>query len=529
MIVHAVVTALVLLGAMCALLAVLRVVLRKRGPGGRRRGGTLLAAPPDQPDLHPRDFQEFQALLDEHAPEMLQHLAQYRQAAGAGGVEQLASSYHESSPKKVRKTVLAVFHRLYAADDPDDALLDSVLDDVQSLRQADEGAAAAQLLSEIHRVSPAQLGALFLLQQLFDMTEVRASKIGDKLKDLTRQEIPSAGVGLESRMARLLSETYELADELSRTLPRPKDKNKASRRAALEASRESIRKWRDGSATLNDPKMAQLPEVVLLRQIVLGRLWGKINDFMAKSGGRAEELPWAETPRPWAAAAAVGRRRRFGPALAGLAVMFFGLAGAVWVAVHSTRFDAERAVVNVVKIETPAGTGTGFFIQRGGWIVSNYHVVRPYREVTVKVKTPRRYDAPAQPLVARVVSSSRANDVAILRVADPYAPAEMPKGFRMARGVVFRLGQTVHVLGNPLGLSDIYTSGKVMKVQDGTALIDVKVGPGNSGGPVCDDEGVVIGITAARAERGKSGFDYGVAVSTEAVWRLIDQIERKSQ
>ncbi len=529
MIVHAVVIALVLLGAICALLAVLQVVRQKRGPGGRRRGGTLPAAAPDQPGLHPKDFQGFQALLDEHAPAMLQHLAQYRQAAGAGGIERLASSYHESSPKKVRKTVLAVFDRLYAAGDPDDALLDSVLDDVQSLRQADEGGAAAQLLSEIQRVSPAQLGALFLLQQLFDVTESRASKIGDKLKDLTRQEIPSAGVGLESRMARLLSETYELADELSATLPRPKDKNKASRRAALEASRESIRKWRDGSATLNDPTMAQLPEGILLRQIVLGRLWGKINDFMAKSGGRAEEPPWAETPRAGAAAAPVGRRSTSALALAGLAVVFFGLAGAVWVAVHWRRFDAERAVVNIVKIETPTGTGTGFFIQRGGWIVSNCHVVRPHKEVTVKVKTPRRHDAPPQSLVAKVVSSSRANDVAILRVADPYAPAEMPKGFRMARGVAFRRGQTVHVLGNPLGLSDIYTSGKVMKVQDGTALIDVKVGPGNSGGPVCDDEGVVIGIATARAERGKSGFDYAVAVSTEAVWQLIDQLERKQR
>ena len=91
----------------------------------------------------------------------------------------------------------------------------------------------------------------------------------------------------------------------------------------------------------------------------------------------------------------------------------------------------------------------------------------------------------------------------------------------MVSGEALQVGQTVHVLGNPVGLRDVYTRGLISKVEDGFAFLNVQIAPGNSGGPVCDDRGEVIGITTAKHE----GANLGIAISTESAWRLINMVQ----
>ena len=84
---------------------------------------------------------------------------------------------------------------------------------------------------------------------------------------------------------------------------------------------------------------------------------------------------------------------------------------------------------------------------------------------------------------------------------------------------------TTHIIGNPEGISDVYTAGKVMKVLDDVSFIDVNIGPGNSGGPVFNENGIVVGITTAYVKPGDGNFDFGVAINTEKIWEIVEGVE----
>jgi hypothetical protein len=142
--------------------------------------------------------------------------------------------------------------------------------------------------------------------------------------------------------------------------------------------------------------------------------------------------------------------------------------------------------------ESRQSSGTGFFVDRGGWILTNAHVVEGCARVEVV-----GHGAPME------LVRDRRNDLAALRVAPVGVE---PLAFRL---LSVRLAEAVHALGYPLGdvLSDSVkvTSGSVSSLagaanDDRYLQVSAPVQPGNSGGPLIDDAGFVVGIVTAQLD-----------------------------
>jgi len=138
------------------------------------------------------------------------------------------------------------------------------------------------------------------------------------------------------------------------------------------------------------------------------------------------------------------------------------------------------------------GSGSGFFISTNGYFLSNYHVVRLAEEVVVRNNN--------RSWPARVVAVDSVNDIALLKVDGVFAPLALGDP-RTAS-----LGDTVFTVGFPnpdlQGIAAKLTKGEINALtgfQDDPRLfqISVPIQPGNSGGPLLDSEGNVIGITTA--------------------------------
>jgi serine protease Do len=147
--------------------------------------------------------------------------------------------------------------------------------------------------------------------------------------------------------------------------------------------------------------------------------------------------------------------------------------------------------------------GTGFIINKAGFIVTNEHVVRSVVDLRVRL-----YDG--RELPACVVGADTATDIALLKVEPPAPLPILPLGDSEA----VRVGEPVIAIGNPFGFNHSVTAGIVSakeRVVDRQALheareqdiysffiqTDASINLGNSGGPLIDAAGAVIGISAA--------------------------------
>ena len=164
-----------------------------------------------------------------------------------------------------------------------------------------------------------------------------------------------------------------------------------------------------------------------------------------------------------------------------------------------------RAVDAVAVVETPTSRGTAFFVAPDT-LLTNVHVVGPNASVRLKRTDGRISDA-------RVVALQTAVDIAVLKVAPPDSnPTVLPLG----SGERARVGQDVVAIGSALGtLQNTVTRGIVSALRrSGDAVLvqtDAAVNPGNSGGPLLDRHGRVIGITTmGYVER--QGLNFAVAI-----------------
>ncbi|TWU23474.1 putative serine protease HtrA [Novipirellula galeiformis] len=135
------------------------------------------------------------------------------------------------------------------------------------------------------------------------------------------------------------------------------------------------------------------------------------------------------------------------------------------------------------------GMGTGFVIDSDGLIATNMHVIGEGRPFTVETFEGRKL-----PVVA-IEASDATNDLAIVRVAVGDAKLS---ALTLAEGESAAQGKRVLAFGNPLGLQDSVVEGMISAVRemDGREMIQLAmpVQPGNSGGPVVDQQGEVLGI-----------------------------------
>ena len=138
------------------------------------------------------------------------------------------------------------------------------------------------------------------------------------------------------------------------------------------------------------------------------------------------------------------------------------------------------------------GEGSGFIISSDGLILTNAHVVQDAKEVTVKLTDRREYQA-------KVLGADPQTDVAVLKIEAKNLPVVKTGDVNQ-----LQVGEWVLAIGSPYGLENTATAGivsaKGRSLPDDTSVpfiqTDVAVNPGNSGGPLFNDRGEVVGINS---------------------------------
>lgn len=179
----------------------------------------------------------------------------------------------------------------------------------------------------------------------------------------------------------------------------------------------------------------------------------------------------------------------------------------------STEQIVSRAVPSIVQIRTAEGRGTGFVVDASGLILTNHHVVGAAYTVNADL-----YDGSTHK--AQVVKRDAGLDVALLRLeSDEAALVSLP-----VCPVAVKVGESVVAIGNPLALSNSVTQGVVSGIRTrkshGLIQTDAAVNPGNSGGPLLNRYGAVIGIVTEKiASRGIEGLGFALPIA-ESLDRL---------
>ena len=172
-----------------------------------------------------------------------------------------------------------------------------------------------------------------------------------------------------------------------------------------------------------------------------------------------------------------------------------------------------------------AAEGTGFVYDTKGDIVTNQHVISGAGTVKVKFSDGSTY-------TASVVGSDSATDVAVLRVN---APSSKLDPLTLADSSKVEVGDGVVAIGNPFGLDGTVTSGIVSAVGreisspddtpiEGAIQTDAAINHGNSGGPLLDLRGEVIGITSQIQSEGGGNDGVGFAVPSNTVKSIAAQL-----
>jgi serine protease Do len=166
------------------------------------------------------------------------------------------------------------------------------------------------------------------------------------------------------------------------------------------------------------------------------------------------------------------------------------------------------------------GAGSGFIISTDGLILTNAHVVRDAKEVTVKLTDRREYRA-------KVLGSDPKTDVAVLKI-----DAKNLQTVPIAKANDLKVGEWVLAIGSPFGFDNTVTAGVVSakgrSLPDGSNVpfiqTDVAVNPGNSGGPLFNLRGEVVGINSQIYSQNGGYQGLSFAIPIDVASRIKDQI-----
>ncbi|HHP7234561.1 MAG TPA: trypsin-like peptidase domain-containing protein [Desulfobacterales bacterium] len=162
--------------------------------------------------------------------------------------------------------------------------------------------------------------------------------------------------------------------------------------------------------------------------------------------------------------------------------------------------------------------GSGFIVDRGGYIVTNQHVIADADRIRVTLADERQFDAV-------VVGADPQTDLALIRIdADSDLPA-----LALGNSDATRVGQWVVAIGNPFGLQHTVTKGIISAKgrvigsgpYDDFIQTDASINPGNSGGPLIDLGGRVIGINTAIVA---GGTGIGFAIPANLAKGILEQL-----
>jgi S1-C subfamily serine protease len=244
-------------------------------------------------------------------------------------------------------------------------------------------------------------------------------------------------------------------------------------------------------ATQNNSNLARL---VLVALIFLGAAYWAGARFSSRQPIDVQALPAGESPLPGAPSLAAAQRDAGLTEDESLNVRVYRTASPA-VANVLTKATEYDFFMNPVAVE---GAGSGFVIDTRGYILTNYHVVQEAQTIEVVLGDQSRF-------AAKVIGADQRNDVALVKI-DPKDKklVALPLGDSSA----LQVGQKVLAIGNPFGFQSTLTTGVVSAlgrtVQTGeTTFIDeaiqtdAAINKGNSGGPLINTHGEVIGINSA--------------------------------
>lgn len=184
------------------------------------------------------------------------------------------------------------------------------------------------------------------------------------------------------------------------------------------------------------------------------------------------------------------------------------------------RIDTVKRLVNPMGglfgrgpvIQQQQGQGSGFIIEADGVVLTNAHVVEGANEVSVTLPDGRSF-------TGKVLGADPLTDVAVVKVVSSNLPVA-PLG----DSAKVRPGEWAIAIGNPLGLDNTVTAGIISAIQRTNAVgegqrvpylqTDAAVNPGNSGGPLINDRGQVIGINTAIRQAPGAGLSFAIPINT---------------
>jgi S1-C subfamily serine protease len=176
--------------------------------------------------------------------------------------------------------------------------------------------------------------------------------------------------------------------------------------------------------------------------------------------------------------------------------------------------------------EVEAGSGSGFVWDKDGHVVTNFHVIRGARRVTVTLQSQKTYQA-------KIVGVEPRKDIAVLKIdapRDTLTPIRLPP-----RDYILETGQKTIAIGNPFGLDHTLTTGVIsalgrefpgvggVTIRDAIQT-DAAINPGNSGGPLLDSRGQLIGMNTMILSRSGGSAGVGFAVPVQTIARVVPQI-----
>ncbi|MEM7476959.1 MAG: trypsin-like peptidase domain-containing protein [Planctomycetota bacterium] len=199
--------------------------------------------------------------------------------------------------------------------------------------------------------------------------------------------------------------------------------------------------------------------------------------------------------------------------------------------------QCNRSVVNIsttsvamdsfLQIQLREGGGSGSVLNQEGLILTNQHVIEGAREINVRLFNQVIY--PAQ-----LVGQDEATDIAILKID---APAEQLFPVQWGNSSNLRVGQRIYAIGNPFGLERSMSKGMISclnrqipsekrRTMFSLIQIDASINQGNSGGPLFDTRGRMIGMNTAIMSSNGDSAGVGFAIPISTVARIAPQLIR---
>jgi serine protease Do len=170
--------------------------------------------------------------------------------------------------------------------------------------------------------------------------------------------------------------------------------------------------------------------------------------------------------------------------------------------------------------------GSGFIVSANGYVLTNAHVVEGFEEVTVITHSGASYKG-------KVVGRDERSDLALVKIENPGEPLTPVV---LGTSSNLQVGQIVAAFGNPFGVGQSMTLGvisalnrsQVVEEKSYLNLIqtDAALNPGNSGGPLVNIKGEVIGINVAIASPGAFNVGVGFAIPIDIAKKLLPQLEK---